>query len=186
MGCADEMRTGRLLLRRWKPEDREPFAAINADPRVMEFLPELLSREQSDALADRFEAHFALEGFGPWVVEVIGGSTFIGFVGLFVVSFDAHFTPAVEVGWRLESDQWGNGYATEAACAALDYGLRCVGLKEIVAFTVPANVRSMAVMERIGMVHDEEDDFDHPTLPMDSPLCRHVLYRTPTDDSGSR
>lgn len=177
MERAEEFRTERLLLRRWRPEDRAFFSEMNSDPKVMEFLPALLSREQSDDLADRFETHFKREGFGPWVVEVAGGPEFIGFVGLFTVSFEAHFTPAVEIGWRLASDQWGHGYATEAASAALGYGFDSLGLDEIVAFTVPANLRSQAVMERIGMARDEAGDFDHPSLPEGSPLRRHVLYR---------
>lgn len=177
MECADELRTGRLLLRRWRPEDREVFSAINADPRVMEYLPARLTREESDALADRIEAHFAEKGFGLWAVEVVGGPRFIGGVGLLTVSFEAQFTPNVEIGWRLAADQWGNGYATEAATAALEYGFGCLGLDEVVSFTVPANIRSRAVMERIGMMRDPAGDFDHPSLPGDSPLRRHVLYR---------
>lgn len=171
------IRTDRLLLRRWRPEDREPFSAINADPEVMQFMPAVLSRERSDALADRVEAHFAVEGFGPWAVEVVGDRDFIGYVGLLAVSFDAHFTPAVEIVWRLAAEQWGRGYATEAAAAALEHGFECLGLEEIVSFAVPANTRSRAVMERIGMVRDEMGDFDHPSLPAGSPLRRHVLYR---------
>ncbi|PKQ16405.1 MAG: GNAT family N-acetyltransferase [Actinobacteria bacterium HGW-Actinobacteria-7] len=184
MERADEFRTERLLLRRWGPGDREAFSVMNSDPRVMEFLPALLSREQSDVLADRFEAHFDREGFGPWAVEVVGGPEFVGFVGLLTVSFEAHFTPAVEIGWRLASEQWGHGYATEAASAALVYGFDSLGLDEIVAFTVPANLRSQAVMERIGMVRDEAGDFDHPSLPEDSPLRWHVLYRRRSDIPG--
>lgn len=178
MNCADDdLRTPRLILRRWKPADREPFAALNADPRVMEFLPGVLTRAHSDAMADRVEAHFEREGFGPWAVEVVGGPSFIGYVGLFVVPFDAHFTPAVEIGWRLAADQWGRGYTTEAATEALRFGAECLRLPEVVSFTVPANARSRAVMERIGMAHDPKGDFDHPSLPADSPLRRHVLYR---------
>lgn len=143
----------------------------------MEYLPARLSREQSDALVDRIEAHFDRNGFGPWAVEVVGGPPFIGYVGLFAVSFEAHFAPGVEIGWRLAADQWGHGYATEAASAALEYGFGCLGLDEIVSFTVPANVRSRAVMERIGMVRDQAGDFDHPSLSADSPLKRHMLYR---------
>lgn len=177
MKCADQLSTPRLLLRRWRPEDREPFSVINSDPRVMEFLPGLLSREQSDEFADRIEAHFERNGYGLWAVEVIGGPAFIGYVGLLAVSFEAHFTPSVEIGWRLAADQWGHGYATEAASAVLDFAFECLGLDEIVSFTVPANLRSRAVMERIGMERDPEGDFDHPSLPPESPLRRHVLYR---------
>jgi len=176
--CADEFRTERLLLRRWRPEDREAFSAINADPVVMEYLPALLTREESDTLVDRIEAHFDRHGFGLWAVEVVGGPAFIGYVGLSVVSFEAPFAPNVEIGWRLAAERWGNGYATEAASAVLEYGFCCLGLAEMVSFTVPANVRSRAVMERIGMVRDQAGDFDHPSLPADSPLKRHVLFRT--------
>jgi len=169
--------TERLLLRPWRDADLEPFAALNADPEVMEFLPDVLTREQSDAFARRIHAHFAEHGFGLWAVEVAGGAPFVGFVGLAVPRFEAHFTPCVEVGWRLAREHWGSGYATEAALGALAYGFGELGLHEIVSFTVPANVRSRRVMERIGMVRDPLDDFEHPVLPPGDPLRRHVLYR---------
>ena len=172
-----ELRTARLLLRRWRDEDRAPFAALNADPLVTEFLPGPLSRADSDALADRIEAHFAVHGFGLWAIEVPGQIPFAGFVGLAVPAFEAAFTPCVEVGWRLASACWGRGYATEGARAALAFGFARLGLAEIVSFTVPANVRSRRVMERLGMKHDPADDFDHPALPEGHPLRRHVLYR---------
>lgn len=177
MDCADEIRTERLLLRRWRDSDREPFAALNADPDVMALLPALLSREESDSLARWVERHFEEHGFGFWAVEVVDGPPFIGLVGLAHVKFEAPFTPAVEIGWRLAREQWDRGYATEAATAALGYGFECLGLDEIVAFTVPHNTRSRRVMERIGMAHDPSDDFDHPRLPEGHPLQRHVLYR---------
>lgn len=177
MECGPEIRTQRLLLRRWRSEDRAAFAAINSDPAVVEFLPGPLSRAESDHLAERIENHFAAHGYGFWAIELLGGPHFIGFAGLAVVTFDAPFTPAVEIGWRLASRYWGHGYATEAACAALEYGFDCLSLEEIVSFTVPANVRSRAVMERLGMTHDISDDFDHPRLPTGHPLRRHVLYR---------
>ena len=172
-----ELRTARLLLRRWRDEDRAPFAALNADPLVTEFLPGPLSRARSDALADRIAAHFAAHGFGLWAIEVPGQVPFAGFVGLAVPAFEAAFTPCVEVGWRLASACWGRGYATEGARAALAFGFARLGLAEIVSFTVPANVRSRRVMERLGMTHDPADDFDHPALPEGHPLRRHVLYR---------
>jgi ribosomal-protein-alanine N-acetyltransferase len=177
MECGPEIRTERLLLRRWRPEDLGPFAAINADPRVVEFLPGPLAGRDSDALAARIEKHFVEHGFGFWAVEVTGGPSFIGLVGIANASFEASFTPAVEVGWRLASDQWGHGYASEAASAALRYGFECQGLGEIVAFTAAGNLRSRAVMERLRMTHDESDDFDHPWLAEGHPLRRHVLYR---------
>jgi ribosomal-protein-alanine N-acetyltransferase len=108
---------------------------------------------------------------------VRGTGEFVGFTGLAVTEFEAHFTPAVEVGWRLARSAWGNGYATEAARAALSFGFEEAGLNEVVSFTAPANRRSRAVMERIGMSRDPRDDFDHPGLPGGHPLRPHVLYR---------
>lgn len=167
--------TERLLLRRWREGDREPFAALNADPEVMEHFPARLSREESDALAARITIAMAERGFGLWAVEVRGGAPFIGFVGLSIPTFDAPFMPAVEIGWRLSRVHWGHGYAIEAARAVLDDGFGRHGLTEIVSFTVPANVRSRRVMERLGMRQDGE--FDHPRLPEGHLLRRHVLYR---------
>jgi RimJ/RimL family protein N-acetyltransferase len=169
--------TQRLCLRLWRDEDLPLFAALNASPEVMEFFPKRLDRAESDAVVDRIRRHFARHGFGLWAVEVPGVAEFIGFVGLSVPTFEAHFTPCVEIGWRLAPEHWGQGYATEAARAALDFGYQNLGLPEIVSFTVPANVRSRAVMERIGMTRSPADDFDHPALPEDNPLRRHVLYR---------
>ncbi len=169
--------TSRLHLRLWCEEDLPSFAAMNADPRVMEFFPRPLDRAESDALATRIRDHFARHGFGLWAVEVPGVADFIGFVGLAVPTFDAHFSPCVEIGWRLAREHWGRGYATEAARTVLDVGFRQFGLGEIVSFTVPANLRSRRVMERIGMTHSPSDDFDHPALPEGHPLRRHVLYR---------
>ncbi len=171
------LRTPRLLLREWRPEDREPFAVMNADPRVMEHFPATLPRRQSDALARRSERHFARHGFGPWAVEVPGVAPFIGFVGLVVPAFEAHFTPCVEIGWRLSAEHWGQGYATEAALASAAHAFGALGAEQLVSFTTPANVRSRAVMRRIGMTHDPADDFDHPRMPHGHPLKRHVLYR---------
>ncbi|MCZ4497193.1 MAG: acetyltransferase, family protein [Thermoleophilia bacterium] len=173
----DEIQTERLLLRRWRAADRAPFADLNADPAVTEFLAGALTREQSDAMIDRIEAGFAEHGFGLWAMERRSDRLLLGFTGLSVPAFDAHFTPAVEVGWRLARAAWGHGYATEAARAALGFGFTKVGLEEVVSFTVPQNVRSRAVMERLGMTHDPADDFDHPRLEAASPLRRHVLYR---------
>jgi ribosomal-protein-alanine N-acetyltransferase len=171
------LRTERLTLRRWRSSDRPPFAALNADPAVMEHFPAILTATESDALADRIEALFDRDGFGLWAVEVIGGAPFIGFVGLARPAFEAHFTPAVEVGWRLAAQQWGKGYATEAALATLRCGFDEHDLTEIVSFTTPQNLRSRAVMERLGMRHDPADDFDHPRFLDDDRLRRHVLYR---------
>jgi RimJ/RimL family protein N-acetyltransferase len=172
-----ELRTDRLLLRRWLPSDRTPFAALNADPRVMEHFPAVLTREKSDALVARIEAGFDRHGFGLWALEIPNAASFAGFVGLSVPGLEAHFTPCVEIGWRLGAEYWGRGYATEAARAVLTFGFEPLALPEIVSFTVPGNVRSRRVMERIGMSHDPAGDFDHPALPEGHPLRRHVLYR---------
>jgi RimJ/RimL family protein N-acetyltransferase len=172
-----ELRTARLCLRRWRAEDREPFARLNADPRVVEYLPSPLSREESDALADRIEAHFQQHGFGLWAVEISGLSPLAGFIGLSIPRFEAHFTPCVEIGWRLDAAWWNRGYATEGARAALEFGFQLLHLEEIVSFTVPANIRSRRVMEKIGMTCSADEDFDHPSLPEGHPLQRHVLYR---------
>ncbi|HWX42410.1 MAG TPA: GNAT family N-acetyltransferase [Blastocatellia bacterium] len=172
-----ELHTQRLILRPWRQSDREPFARMNADPAVMEFFPACLSRAESDQAVDWIEAHFRQHGFGILAVELRSEHAFIGFTGLSVPRFEAHFTPCVEIGWRLAKAYWGKGLATEGARAAVEYGFETVGLDEIVSFTVPANVRSRAVMEKLGMTHDPSDDFDHPSLAEGHPLCRHVLYR---------
>ena len=169
--------TERLVLRRWRESDREPFAALNADPVVMEHYPGVLDRAASDAMIDRVEAGFDRRDFGLWAVEVPGVAPLAGFVGLSEPSFEAHFTPVIEVGWRLAREHWGRGYATEGAAAAAAFGFDTVGLDEIVSFAIPANERSIRVMERIGMSHDPADDFDHPRFPPGHRLCRHVLYR---------
>lgn len=169
--------TERLILRRWQASDREPFAQLNADPRVMEFFPSLLSRGESDALVDRIEEDFDLHGFGVCAVEIHTDATFLGFVGLNVPRFDAPFTPCVEIGWRLSADHWGRGFATEGAQAMVRYAFDALQLDALVSFTVPSNLRSRRVMEKIGMRHDPSEDFDHPKLPLGHPLRRHVLYR---------
>jgi ribosomal-protein-alanine N-acetyltransferase len=166
----------RVVLRPWRDEDRAPFAAMNADERVMEFFPKRLSRAESDALVDGIQAHFTKHGFGLWAVET-PDAPFIGFTGLAVPRFTAAFTPCVEIGWRLAVEHWGKGYASEAARLSLAYGFETAGLSEIVSFTTVANLRSRAVMDRLGMQHDPADDFDHPSLPDGHPLRRHVLYR---------
>jgi RimJ/RimL family protein N-acetyltransferase len=143
----------------------------------MKHFPSTLSRQESDALVERVEATFQQRGFGPWAVEVLGVAPFIGFVGLSIPRFQAHFTPCVEIGWRIAAQYWNCGYATEAARGALRAGFEVFQLKEIVSLTVPANLASRRVMEKIGMRHDEADDFDHPSFPDGHPLKRHVLYR---------
>ena len=170
----------RICLRRWRDEDREAFAAMNSDARVMEFFRSRLSRIESDAMVDRIQEHFSERDFGLWAVEVPDVAPFIGFAGLTVVAappFSARFTPCVEVGWRLAFEHWGHGYATEAARLALGYGFRTIALPEVVSFTSATNQRSRAVMERLGMRRDPAEDFDYPSLPEGHPLRRHVLYR---------
>ncbi len=174
-----ELRSSRLLLRRWRDEDLAPFAALNADPQVMEHFPAVMTRAESDAMVARIEATFETDGYCLWAVEVVATGQLIGFTGLAIATFRAHFTPAVEIGWRLARSAWGHGYATEAARAAISYGFDQVGLDEIVSFTTSTNRRSRAVMERLGMTHEPADDFDHPLLPIGHPQRRHVLYRLP-------
>jgi RimJ/RimL family protein N-acetyltransferase len=177
MNLPPEIRTDRLWLRRWLADDRAAVARLNADPRVMEFFPATLSREESDSRVDRIEAHFEQHGFGLWAVAIPGVTPFAGFIGLSIPGFQAHFTPCIEIGWRLDADHWNRGYATEGALAALAFGFNSLQVKEIVSFTVPENVRSRRVMEKIGMTHSPSDDFEHPLLPEGHPLRRHVLYR---------
>lgn len=172
-----DIRTERLLLRRWRDADREPWAAICADPEVMRHFPALQTREQTDATIDRIDAHFDEHGFGLWAVERLEEGDFIGFVGLHHLTYDAHFTPAVEIGWRLARTSWGRGYATEAARAAVDHAFTTLDLDAIVSVTVPANEPSRNVMRKLGMTHDPAGDFEHPNVPEGSPLRHHVLYR---------
>jgi RimJ/RimL family protein N-acetyltransferase len=172
-----ELRTERLRLRQWTPADREPFARFNADGRVMKYFTAALSSAESDAFADAIEDHIAQNGWGLWAVDVPGVTSFAGFIGLSRPRFEAHFTPCVEIGWRLGPDFWGRGYATEGARAVLRFGFDTLGLREIVSFTTETNLPSRRVMERIGMTHDPADDFDHPNLSPQHVLRRHVLYR---------
>jgi RimJ/RimL family protein N-acetyltransferase len=151
---------------------------MNADTRVMEYFPRVLTAAESGAGVDRIEAHFERHGFGLCAAELRTTGAFIGFIGLCFPGFNAHFTPCVEIGWRLGFDYWGQGLATEGAQAALRFGFDVLRLSEIVSFTAVANLRSRRVMERIGMKRDPGDDFDHPVLPDAHPLRRHVLYRT--------
>ncbi len=171
------VRTTRLILRSWEESDLEPFARLNSDPRVMEYFPSVLSHKESNDLARRIIAKLEEQGWGLWAVSVPGVADFIGLIGLAKPSFEAHFTPTVEVGWRLAFDHWGKGYATEGAKAALAYGFETINLPEIVSFTAVHNMRSRRVMEKIDMHHDPKDDFDHPKLPEGHPLRKHVLYR---------
>ncbi len=169
--------TERLILRDWQEEDITPFAAMNQDPRVMECFPNTLTEIETRALVERIKVHIKQHGFGLYVCVLKGTQEFIGFVGLSVPNFTAHFTPCVEIGWRLAFPYWNKGYATEAAGAVLKMGFEQYHLKEIVSFTVVANQRSRHVMEKLGMTHNVADDFDHPNVSIQHPLCRHVLYR---------
>lgn len=168
--------TQRLILRAWRDEDRAPFAAMNADPEVMRYFPAPYTRAESDAMVDRINAMMAERGFGFYAAEVKGGP-FIGFVGLSVSRFEAAFTPCVEIGWRLVSEAWAQGYATEAALAVRDDAFTRLGLNEIVSFTAVPNVPSQRVMQRIGFRHEPGLDFDHPLVEEGNWLRRHVLYR---------
>lgn len=171
-----DLRTDRLLLRQWRDADREPFAAMNADPAVMEHFPAPLTSEQSDALIERERARIDARGWGLWAVEVVDTATFIGFVGLAEEDFGFDWTPATEIGWRLAQHAWGHGYATEAARAVLAHGFETIGLSEIVSFTATTNTPSQAVMQRIGLRLHPASPFDHPRLEPGHRLEEHVLY----------
>ncbi|NQD93684.1 GNAT family N-acetyltransferase [Pseudomonas sp. CrR25] len=172
-----ELHTPRLLLRRWRGEDRAAFAALNGDPEVMRHFPACLGREESDRLAERIEADFACHGFGFWALERKDNGAFIGFTGLRPVAFDAPFCPAVEIAWRLARPYWRQGLASEAARAALSCGFGPLGLEQIVSFTAVENLASQGVMRAIGMQHEPAQDFAHPALPVGHRLSRHLLYR---------
>ena len=170
------LRTARLLLRPWRDNDRAPFAALNADPKVMEHFPRTSTREETDVWVDRIVARMERQGFGLWAVEVAGVADFIGFIGLNPA--DAVLgRPVLEIGWRLAAEHWGRGYATEGARASLAHAFDVLGKDEVVSFTTTANQRSRRVMEKLGLVHRPEDDFDHPGVPPTWPGRRHVLYR---------
>jgi RimJ/RimL family protein N-acetyltransferase len=186
------LRTERLVLRPWTDADRAPFAALNADDEVMAHFPGTLTREESDAMVDGIRERMDRQGFGLWAVDVVGGPSCIGFVGLNPIPFDAAFTPALEVGWRLARDVWGRGYAPEGAVASVDFAFASVRrdgdgftsiddgepLDEVVSMTTPSNLKSRRVMEKIGLRRDPADDFDHPAMVDRAPhLVRHVLYR---------
>jgi RimJ/RimL family protein N-acetyltransferase len=176
-----ELRTERLLLRGWRESDLEPFARMNADPEVMRFLQGPRSRASSDASVRAITRHWERLGWGLWAVEVVGLTDFIGYVGLAEVNFEASFTPAVEVGWRLARSAWGYGYASEAARAALAFGFKDAHLSEILSFTSTINELSRAVMHRIGLRRDPAGDFEHPSVPAGDELRPHVLYRLPAE-----
>lgn len=178
--------TPRLVLRQWRDEDAVALAAMNADPEVMRWFPAPLSREESDALLTRVRESLADHGWGLWALERRERRELVGFTGLAALAAELPFSPCVEVGWRLARSAWGQGLATEAAREALRVGFGELGLDEIVSFTSVGNVRSRAVMTRLGMTRDPVDDFDHPSLPEGHPLRRHVLYRVRRGDHGDR
>jgi ribosomal-protein-alanine N-acetyltransferase len=176
-----QLETPRLILRPWRDSDRAPFAAMSADPEVMAHLLAIVSPEAADNWINRQQAYLATHGFCLWALESKESGEFIGATGLLRIGYEAHFSPAVEVGWRLARPFWGQGYAPEAAGAAVRFGFEQLGLQQIVANTVPANRNSRRVMEKLGMSHDPADDFDHPWVPVDSPLRRQLLYRLPRE-----
>ena len=168
----------RLLLRAWQETDRAPFAEMNADPEVLRFFQSALTVEETDVLVDAIGRHFERHGFGLWAVELKETNEFAGFIGLSVLSFQAHFTPCIEIGWRLAARFWNQGLATEGASLVLAFAHDRLGMEEVVSFTAADNLASQRVMEKIGMVRDMKGDFDHPQIPKGHPLCRHVLYRS--------
>ncbi len=172
-----KIETERLILRSWREEDVEIFFEINNDEKVIEFLPKALNRQECQNFINKENAQIAQKGFGLWACELKKNNELIGFVGLGIPNFESHFTPCVEIGWRLSFKHWGNGYATEAAKMALEIGFENFGFKEIVSFTATQNLRSIAVMQKIGMTRDKNGDFNHPKLPSEHALSRHVLYR---------
>lgn len=174
--CPIELETPRLILRTWRESDREPFAAMNQDPRVMEHFPAIIPPERSNASVDAFIAGFAARGWSNWALERRDTGEFIGFTGLSIPRADLPFSPCVEVGWRLARAHWGFGFASEAARAALAAGFERIGLDEIVSMTARTNLRSQAVMRRIGLV-DTGFGFDHPGVPEGHPVRPHVLFR---------
>lgn len=171
------LETDRVLLRDWSGDDLEPFAAMNADEKVMEYYPAIINREESDALAMRLQQDMDAVGFGLYAVEDKSTGNFIGYVGISEVRFPADFAPALEIGWRLAATSWGHGFATEAAKACMAHAFSEFGFPDLVSFTTRGNTKSIAVMERIGMSRNPDDDFEHPNLPEDHPLRPHVLYR---------
>ncbi len=169
------IKTPRLGLRKWKESDLAPFAEMNMNPKVMKHFPRLLTVEESNSMVERINGHFDKHGFGLWAVELLETNKFIGFIGLSIPSFEAEFTPCVEIGWRLSHEFWGKGYATEGATACLDYAFSNLEIPEIVSFTAVLNKPSIRVMERLEMNYAGE--FLHPKLDPKHPLCRHVLYK---------
>lgn len=176
------LETDRLILRSWREKDLLPMVAINQDPKVCEYFPEIGNRDTTIALIDRIIKHDEENGFSLYAVEIKATQEMIGFLGLMTPSFEAHFTPAIEIGWRLSSQHWNKGFATEGAKAVLEHAFTDLNLEEVVSFTVVNNQPSRRVMEKIGMKRNPDDDFDHPKINKDNPLKRHVLYRISKND----
>jgi len=176
------LETDRLILRSWRESDLSPMVAINQDLKVCEYFPEIGNRDTTITLIDRIIKHDEERGFSLYAVEIKATQEMIGFLGLMTPSFEAHFTPAIEIGWRLSSQHWNQGFATEGAKAVLKHTFTDLNLDEVVSFTALNNQASRRVMEKIGMKHNPNDDFDHPKLGENSPLKRHVLYRLSKKD----
>lgn len=176
MGEIIEIETERLILRQWHDEDKPLFAKMNADPDVMKYFPAVLTVEESNVLAEKIETLIAKNGWGFWAVEIISTGEFIGFVGLNQPTYEVPVSSCVEIGWRLAKEYWGNGYATEAANACLDFAFQNLVLEDVYSFTAVSNKRSRAVMERLHMTNTETN-FEHPLVPENHPLREHVLYK---------
>jgi len=176
------LETDRLILRTFEERDIDAMVLIDQDPKVREFLGGTADREKTAVGIRKIIQHQKDHGFSLYAVELKTTAEMIGWCGLMIPAFEAHFTPAVEIGWRLASTHWNQGYATEAAKAVLQYAFLNLKLKEVVSFTVIDNIRSRRVMEKIGLQHKLADDFDHPNLDKSNPLCRHVLYRISKDE----
>ena len=169
--------TKRLILRSWRPDDLDHLASMNVDDEVMRYFPDRPDHEKSARMLTRIMATMERHGFGFWALERLEDNGFVGFAGLLCPAFHTHFTPCIEVGWRLKRSSWGQGYATEAGQASLDFAFDRLGIDEVVSMAVVDNLPSRRVMERLGMTRRPEDDFSHPKLPFDHPLRPHVLYR---------
>lgn len=176
------LNTSRLLLRRWESKDLDSFARMNADPRVMEFFPKLLSREEVAQMIVRIEKHIEEKGFGLWAAELKETGECVGFIGIQVPAFETHFTPCVEIGWRLAHEVWGKGLAVEGARCVLEDAFGRLKMKEILALASKINLRSRRVMEKLGMHYVPEYDFEHPKLVEGSPIRAHVTYRIRSED----
>ena len=171
----NQIKTNRLMLRQWQKSDRKPFAQLNADPAVMKYYPNTLNREQSDAMFDKLSNIIVRQGWGFWAVELLDEEQFIGFVGLHKPDYNLPVSPCTEVGWRLAKEYWGNGYATEAANAALNFAFTQLDLSEVYSFTSIINQRSERLMQRLGLINTH-NNFNHPMILNNLRLREHVLY----------